>query len=169
MKEYIPICLIAAVSSNGVIGNKNALPWHLKGDLAHFKALTMGNPIIMGRSTFDSIGKPLAHRTNIVVTRNGAWRRKNALSASCIDKSLAMAVSIAKMAGQKRVFIIGGANIYRQTIHLADVLYITEVDGTISGDVIFPKIDINAWKKVGNSQDIIENGLSYRFVEYQRR
>ncbi|OGT27092.1 MAG: dihydrofolate reductase [Gammaproteobacteria bacterium RIFCSPLOWO2_02_FULL_42_14] len=151
------LSLIAAVSSNRVIGNNNRLPWHLPADLKHFKNLTLGKPVIMGRKTFDSIGKPLPNRRNIVISRD-----KNLVIAGCeifysIDSAL-QAVS-----SEPEVMIIGGANLYAQTIARADQLYLTIIDAKIDGDAFFPAWDKNQWQLISQERHEADEKNQYAY------
>lgn len=128
------ISIIAAVSKNGVIGVDNKLPWDLPEDLKRFKELTTGNVVIMGRKTYESIGKPLPNRINIVVTRDKDFFVPGVLSANSLDSALL------KAGGNKDIFIIGGGEIYKQSMGFVDKLYITEVDMEVEGDTTFPTI-----------------------------
>lgn len=136
-----PISLIAALSENRVIGIKNHLPWNLPEDLKRFRTLTSGHPIIMGRKTFESIGKPLPKRENIVITRDPAYAREGIRVAS----SLESAIEIARAGSPQEIFVIGGAEIYRLALPLADRLYLTLVSGQFEGDAFFPDWSVHAW------------------------
>ena len=161
------VSLIAAVARNGVIGRDNAIPWRLPSDLKRFKALTFGHPVVMGRRTFQSLGRPLPGRDNIVVSRHG-FRADGALVVPSLDEALDLARTKAGEGGE--IFVIGGAEIYRQTLAVADRLYITEVDATPIGDASFPLIDTGAWRIVRNEQLTRPDGDSdaTRFVVYDR-
>lgn len=136
------IALIAALARNGVIGRDNQLPWRLSADLKHFRRLTMGKPVIMGRKTWASLGRPLPGRRNIVVTRDAAFRADGCVVTHSIDAALAAA------AGGDEVMIIGGAELYAQVLPRADRLYLTEVGADVHGDVRFPPIDAADWIEV---------------------
>lgn len=140
------ITIIVAVAENGAIGKDNRLLWRLSDDLKQFKALTSGHSIIMGRKTFESIGKPLPNRTNIVITRHGKVSDdESVLTANSIEK----AIDIAKEAkGNEEIFIIGGGNIYEQSLAITDKIYLTEVKVNIDGDTFFPKLDEDEWREV---------------------
>ena len=133
--------LIVARARNGAIGRNNAMPWHLPADLAHFKRTTTGHPIIMGRKTFESIGKPLPGRRNIVVSRNPQWR------AEGCDVFQSLAAALASTAPAAQVFIIGGASLYREALDFADRLYLTEVDASPEGDTFFPALPSGQWQE----------------------
>ena len=136
------ITIIAAIGKNNELGKDNQLLWHLPADLKHFKNLTSGHPIIMGRKTYESIGKPLPNRTNIVVSRKDDWFEEGIL----IVPSLKDAIKHAKKINEN-IFIIGGGEIYRHTIDMADRLEITQVNHQTDADVFFPKIDEKTWIK----------------------
>jgi len=150
------ISIIAAVSKNGVIGVDNTLPWDLPVDLKRFKEITTGNVVIMGRKTYESIGKALPNRVNIVVTRDKNFFVSGVLSANSLDSALL------KAGNNKDIFIIGGGEIYRQSMDFVDKLYITEVDMEVEGDTTFPTIS-DKWN-VSNEEDF-EGG---KFLTYSR-
>lgn len=156
------LCIIAAISENRVIGRDNQLPWSIPDDLKRFRQLTTGHPVVMGRRTFESIGRPLPERTNIVVSRNPRFQTEGIVRCG----SLGEALSRAGEGGREKIFIIGGGQIYGQTIDLADRLYLTVVRGDFSGDAYFPEYGDFSRKiseKHGQS-----NGLSYKFLELTR-
>ncbi len=158
------VSVIAALARNRVIGIENRLPWRLPEDLAHFKALTLGHPILMGRKTFESLGRPLPGRTNIVITRNPDYRPEGCRVAGSIAAALALC------ADENEVFFIGGAELYAQTIPLADRLYLTEVDVEPQGDAWFPDYDTSAFREVSRESHTSEKGdrLRFDFVVYER-
>lgn len=160
---------IVAVASNGVIGDDNKMAWHLPGDFKYFKEITMKKPVIMGRKTFDSIGKALPGRVNIVITRDASWQGEGTITATSIEYAYEMAEQMALVNGVDEIMVIGGANIYAQTMDDVDTLYVTEVDTTVSGDAKFPDIDTNIWEKASTSEDFNENDITYRFVVYNRK
>lgn len=143
----VPVVLVAAVARNGVIGVRNGLPWHLSSDLKRFKALTMGQPIIMGRKTFDSIGKPLPGRETIVVSRDAAYCHVGVHVAASIVSALELGQMLAGRMGAPSIAVIGGGTIYDQVMEHADRLEITEVDATPEGDARFPAIDPARWRE----------------------
>lgn len=158
------VVLIAARARNGVIGRDNALPWRLKGDLQRFRALTMGHPIIMGRKTWESLGRPLPGRRNLVVTRNPHWQAAGA------EAFPTPAAALAAAAGAERVFIIGGAELYHATLALADTLLLTEVHADVDGDAHFPAFDSASFRevaRVAQSADA-DNHFAVDFVDYRR-
>lgn len=158
------ISLIAAMDNNQLIGVKNGLPWHLPADFKHFKQVTMGKPVLMGRKTYESIGKPLPGRKNIVVTRSG-FEADGVLTASSIDAALAL------VSDEAEVMILGGANIYQQMIDKADKMYLTHVHAECEGDAWFPEFDMNEWD-IASRQSVSadeKNNYDFDIVEYQRK
>ena len=152
------ITIIAAIGKNNELGKDNQLLWHLPVDLKHFKNLTSGHPIIMGRKTYESIGKPLPNRTNIVVSRKENWFEEGIL----IVPSLKDAIKHAKKINEN-IFIIGGGEIYRNTIDMADRLEITQVNHQTDADVFFPKIDENTWIKTDEIHHPKDENHAYDF------
>lgn len=167
----IKIAMIAAVGSNGVIGAGNAMPWRLPSDFAHFKRTTMGKPLIMGRKTFESIGKALPGRINIVVTRQKGYQPDGVLVIDSLDAAIDHARTIARAEGVDEVFIGGGGELYREAMPLADRLYITEVDLAPQGDTVFPSIDHNVWVVVDEPEVPLtgKDTASFRVKVYERR
>lgn len=142
----VKIAMIAAVGRNGAIGAGGALPWRLPSDFAFYKRTTMGKPLIMGRKTFESIGKPLPGRTNIVVTRQKDYAPEGVEVFADLDAAIARGREIAARDGVDEVFINGGGEIYRTAMGQADRLYITHVDAAPEGDTVFPEIDPTVWE-----------------------
>jgi dihydrofolate reductase len=138
------LSLIAAVSDNGIIGRGQDLPWRLSADLKRFKSLTMGHHIVMGRKTFESIGRPLPGRTLVVVSRQPNFAAENVL----VTTSLFDAIELAQHAGDSEVFVIGGGEIYRQAIDIVDRMFLTRVHASIEGDVYFPPVIFDDWQLV---------------------
>lgn len=164
------IALIAAVAENNVVGKDNELPWYLPEDLKHFKQLTLGKPIIMGRLTYESIGKPLPGRANIVVSRQQNYRPEGVKVVGSLIDALSLAEPIAKAEGLDEVMVIGGAQIYAEAMPFADTLYLTEIHKVIEGDTYFPELDWARWKE-SQRQDFKGNSpesLDYSFVTYFR-
>ncbi len=155
------VSIIVAMARNRVIGANNVLPWHLSADLKRFKALTMGHHIIMGRKTFESIGRILPGRTTVVVTRNPALRFEGALTAESLRDA------IEKSSGDTEVFVIGGEAIFREAQALASRIHATEIAHDYEGDTHFPAIDCNHWREA-NSETFSEGGIRGRFVTYDR-
>ena len=158
------ISLIAALAQNRVIGIENRLPWKLPEDLAHFKALTLGHPILMGRKTFESLGRPLPGRRNIVITRNPDYQ-----SSGC-EIAVSIGDAIALCAEAEEIFFIGGAELYKQVVPLVDRLYLTEVEIEAQGDAWFPDYDCSAFREVSRESHTGEKGdaLGFDFVVYER-
>ena len=167
----IKIAMIAAVGSNGVIGAGNAMPWRLPSDFAHFKRTTMGKPLIRGRKTFESIGKALPGRVNIVVTRQKGYQPDGVLVIDSLDAAIDHARTIAEAEGVDEVFIGGGGELYREAMPLADRLYITEVDLAPQGDTVFPAIDHSVWVVVDEPEVPLtgKDTASFRVKVYERR
>lgn len=166
----LPLALIVAAAENGVIGRNNALPWHLPGDLQYFRRVTMGKPVIMGRRTFDSIGKPLPGRANIVITRSDGFAAEGVKVVHSLDEARALAQDIALLDGAAEAVVIGGAEIYREALPLAARLYLTRVHADVPGDVYLPEIDLSAWREVSRERRAAEepNPYDYSFVVYER-
>jgi len=166
----IRLAVIVAAAENGVIGRNNALPWHLPQDLRYFKQVTMGKPIVMGRKTFESIGRPLPGRTNIVITRNPDFTAEGVRVVASLDEALRLAEDIALIDSAQELVVIGGAEIYKASIPRADRLYITEVHASIQGDAFLPKIDWAHWREVDRERHGAsdENPYEYSFVVYSR-
>ena len=159
------------MAENRVIGDQNQLPWHLPEDLKHFKSVTMGKPVIMGRLTFESIGKPLPGRVNIVVSRQSHWSYEGVQVAHNLDQAIAQAKTEAAKTSQDEIMVIGGANIYSQALPLLDILYVTEIHKAVEGDARFPLVDWQNWKEFSRSQRYVrsENSLEYSFIIFHRQ
>lgn len=156
------LSVIAAVASNRVIGRDNGLPWHLPEDLKHFRGLTMGHHIIMGRKTFQSLGRLLPGRTTVVVSRQPGYTVEGAKVARSLHEA------VAACAGDEEIFVIGGAELYREALTLADRLYLTEIDAAVEGDAWFPDYDRAAWREEARERHLSADGLAYSFVTYRR-
>jgi dihydrofolate reductase len=155
------IAIIVAMTKDGVIGDKGKIPWHIREDLQRFKRLTMGHPIIMGRRTYESIGKPLPGRTNIVLTQSP----KLIASPEVLRfGSLKAALDYCRQQNEDLVFVIGGSKVYEAALPLADKLFITEVRQNVAGDTKFPAYDRNEWIETAR-----EDGAEWSFAEYARR
>jgi len=141
----VRISLIVAAAENGVIGKNNDMPWKISSDLQYFKKTTMNKPIIMGRKTFESIGKPLPGRTNIVITRDTGFGAEGVITAHSAQMALEVAKSIAEVKGHKEVMVIGGAQIYELCLPEADRLYLTRIHAEIEGDTYFPELKASQW------------------------
>lgn len=160
------LSLVAAMANHRVIGFNNQMPWHMPADLAHFKQVTLGKPVIMGRKTYDSIGRLLPGRRNIIISRQA---KPDGLNADWVDS---LDAAIALVTDQPEVMIIGGANIYEQTIAIANKLYLTEIDLTTEGDAFFPDYQAIANWALENEQQFFAdaaNPNNYRFLEFTRK
>lgn len=158
------ISIIVAVAENGIIGSKNQLIWHIPNDLKRFKSLTMGHHMIMGRKTWESIGKALPGRISIVITRNPNYKAEGAI----VTSSLQEALEIAKE--DSEVFVVGGGELYAQALPLANKLYLTRVHKAFEGDTSFPAIDPNQWKEVylEKGEPTPKDGLEYTYVNLEK-
>jgi dihydrofolate reductase len=167
----IALALVVAVAENGVIGQGGRLPWRLKSELAHFRRVTMGKPVVMGRKTYLSIGRPLPGRTNIVVSRDRTFAAPGVLVAPSVQTALTVARGDARRRGVTEIAIIGGAGIYRDTIAAADRLLITRVHLQPSGDTTFPPIDANVWEEAERSEHRAGPGdeADFTVLAYERR
>ena len=157
------LSLIVAFANNQVIGIRNTLPWHLPEDLKRFRALTMGHHIIMGRKTFESLGRLLPGRTTIIVTRNKDYKIEGALIAHSLQDALMLC------ANDNEPFLIGGAELYKDGLKQANKLYITEVHADFSGDAFFAELDINAWQLTEKKDHLSANGLQYSDLIYIKK
>ncbi len=157
------ISLIVAHDENQVIGYNKAMPWHLPGDLAYFKKTTMGKPMIMGRKTFESIGKALPGRTNIVVTRDPSYQAEGIVVAHSFDEALAIAEK-----EEKEIMVIGGEQIFKMALPIADVLYVTFIQHEFNGDTYFPAYG-DEWKKVSESEVFeTEDHIKFSYIVYKK-
>ena len=162
------ISLIVAVSRNGAIGLNNQLPWYLPEDLKYFKSVTMGKPLIMGRKTFDSIGRPLPGRANIVLTRDPQWTSDGVEVVQSVEQALVAGEIACEAADVDEIMVIGGEQIYRMTIDLADRIYLTQVDADVEGDAFFPDIDLNNWSQTRVKLPEIIDKHPYQFLVLDR-
>lgn len=163
------LALIAAIAENGCIGINNQLPWYLPEDLKYFRRLTTGGVVIMGRKTYESIGKPLPNRTNIVISRSSGYQAEGVKVVATLENALALAAQISEINGNADVFVIGGAQIYALALPHANRLYLTEVQKTVEGDAFFPPIDSVQWREIGSEAHYYEPAdTHYRFVVYER-
>ena len=158
------ICLLAAIAANRVIGRNNALPWHLPADLKRFKALTMGHPVLMGRKTHDSIGKPLPGRRNLVITRNRDYGAPGCEIVHSLDEA------IAACRGAADIFVIGGAELYLESLPRAHSLEFTEIKAEFEGDARFPEFSMADWHEIAREAHSDDAGapFGYDFVRYER-
>jgi dihydrofolate reductase len=166
------ISLIVAMSENRAIGLRGSLPWHLPGDLAHFKKTTMGRPVIMGRKTYASLKGPLPKRPNIVITRNRSYMAMGAAVAHDLDDAIVRAKALAGgPADDGEIFILGGAEVYRQALPIADRLYITHVHADVEGDTFFPEYDESQWRVIEEERHKADERNAYVFTirTYERR
>ncbi len=157
------ISIIVAVARDRVIGVNNTLPWHLPEDLKRFRALTMGHHIIMGRKTYESLGRLLPGRTTVVVSRSKDYAVPGALVANSLKQALALC------GDDPEVFVIGGAQLYRDGLGMANRLYLTEIDASYEGDAHFPEYDGNAWREVAREDHVSDAGLPFRYVTLEKR
>ncbi len=168
----LPLVHIVAVARNGVIGGDNRLLWRLKGDMLHFRRCTMGRPMIMGRKTFDSIGKALPGRETIVLTREAGFLREGVLIAHDLEAALQFAAEAAERLGANEIAVVGGGEIYRQTLERAAKIELTEVDLEPEGDAYYPRPDPQVWRETHREPQRanVEAGdeADYAFVTYER-
>ena len=162
------LSLVVARADNGIIGRDNALPWHLPADLRHFKRLTVGKPVVMGRRTFESIGKPLPGRHNIVLTRNGGWRADGVTVAANLAEAVA-AAGLQQHARPDEIMIIGGAAVYADALPSARRVHLTEVHSAPAGDTVLPGFDKAHWHETAREDFAPDGGLpGYSFVTLER-
>lgn len=162
-REGRSISIIVAMARDRVIGARNSLPWHLPEDLRHFKALTMGHHIIMGRKTYESIGRPLPGRTTVIVSRDPDYRVPGCVTTSSIEAALVAC------GDDPEIFFVGGANLYVQALPYASRLYLTEIDLQVEGDAWFPAFDRSAWRETARDCHATEAGLAYCFLTLERQ
>ncbi|MEZ5554144.1 dihydrofolate reductase [Haliea sp.] len=162
---------MVAVAANGVIGRDNALPWHLPEDLRHFRRTTLGKPVVMGRKTFESIGRPLPGRPNIVVTGTPGWQVEGVTVTDSVPAALELARELARAEGVDELVVIGGATIYAAALPLAQRLYVTEVHADVEGDTWFPPVDRADWQEIQREElpASEDNPYAYAFVCFERR
>lgn len=165
------IAIVVAAARNGVIGDKGRLVWRIRDDLRWFKQVTYGKPVVMGRKTFDSIGKPLPGRANIVVTRNAAFDAEGVVAAGDIGRAMSLARTAAEDRAASEICIIGGGEIYRGALSMADRVYITRVDAEVSGDATFPDLNPADWREidVGCCPETAHNEYPCEFFILERR
>jgi len=156
------ISIIVAMSQNSVIGFKNELPWHISEDLKNFKKITLNHSVIMGRKTYDSIGKPLKDRNNIVISRDTSLKIDGVEVVNSLEKA------ILKTAESSEIFIIGGQQIYSIALPLATHMYITKVNGIFDGDAFFPDFAEDEWKEISREDLITEKNLRFSFLKYEK-
>lgn len=157
------LSLIVALAKNRVIGLNNTLPWHLPEDLKRFRALTTGHHIIMGRKTYESLGRLLPDRTTVIVTRNPNYQVEGALIAHSLEEAMALCV------GDEEAFLIGGAELYQAGLNLAQKMYVTELDLEVAGDAYFPAFDLSQWQESARVAHISAQGLPFSYISYHRK
>jgi dihydrofolate reductase len=162
-----PLGMIAAMNSKRVIGIDNTLPWHLPADLQYFKATTLGKPVIMGRLTWESLGRPLPGRKNIVISRNADYQAEGAEVVGSLDA----AIELAEQTSPSEIMLIGGGQLYREALTIAQTVYLTEVDNDLDGDTTFPMLDSGNWSEASREQHQKDdrNEFNYAFLRYERR
>jgi dihydrofolate reductase len=162
----VKVALVAAVARGNVIGRAGTIPWRVPEDMAHFRQLTMGHPVVMGRKTWDSLPdrfRPLPGRRNVVVTRNLGWSAEGAERAASVENALRL------VDGAERVFVIGGGELYAEALPLADELLLTEIDEDAEGDTVFPRWDRAAFEETSREEHVSATGVPFAFVTYLRR
>lgn len=159
------LSLIAAIGKNNELGKDNTLLWHIPADLKYFRDTTRGHAVIMGRKTFESIGRPLPNRENIVITRDHYWQADGVQVVHSLDEALAVYKDT-----EQEVFVIGGAQIYAEALPYADKLYITRIDTSVPADTFFPDVDMNIWRETSHEahEPNEQNPLPYAFVTYEK-
>lgn len=160
------ISIVAALARGGVIGRENEIPWRIPEDARHFRALTLGHPVVMGRRTWDSLPaayRPLPGRRNIVLSRDPVWQADGAERSGSLGEALGL------VDGAPQVFVIGGAGVYAAALPIADELLLTEIDAGIDGDTLFPPFDLAIFEETAREQLVSETGVSLSFVTYARR
>lgn len=159
------ISLIVAADENNIIGGDNKLLWHIPEDLKHFKALTLGKPIVMGRKTYDSIGRPLPGRPNIVITRNPQWKADGVTTATSLEEAFDTAETLGP-----ETMVIGGATIYEAALPFATSVYLTRIHKVYTGDAAFPALSQAEWQEVSRTkgEHCATAGIEYEFIKYQR-
>ncbi|NKB51397.1 MAG: diacylglycerol kinase [Rhizobiaceae bacterium] len=148
----IRVSIVVAVAENGVIGLEGDMPWQLSTDLKRFKALTLGKPMIMGRKTFIAIGQALPGRTSIVITRDKSWQAEGVVPVHSLETAFSVAKEVALASGQDEVCVVGGGDIYRQSVDFADVIHLTQVHASPTGDTVFPDLDPAIWQEISRQQ-----------------
>lgn len=168
--DNLSIVIVVARAENGVIGRDGQLPWKLSSDMRFFRSRTMGKPVIMGRKTFESIGKPLPGRDNIIVTRNPDYGREGIIAAASLQEAFKIARDKARESGVNEIAVIGGADIYAQALPLSDVIILTEVHSTPEGNVFFPVLNENEWVEISRERYKAgeKDSADYSFVRLER-
>ena len=167
----VKIAVVVAAAENGVIGRENQLPWRISADLKYFKKITMGHPIVMGRKTFESIGKPLPGRSNFVITRSRDWFCDGVTVCSSIDDAIEKASVKASNDKVDRLMIIGGAEIYKQVLPITQYVYLTKVHADVSGDAFFPSLNLDEWQVIHTDKHpkTAECQYEYSFIQMEKR
>jgi len=163
--------IIVAMTRNHVIGRDGDMPWRLSADLKRFKALTMGKPVVMGRKCFQSIGRPLPGRPNIVISRDPAYSAEGVFVVASLEQGLDLAAEKAAALGVDEVCVLGGGQIYAQALALVDVLHVTHIEADIDGDTLFPQIDPSVWQSFGEIERVEvdeKNSHPSHYVQYRR-
>jgi dihydrofolate reductase len=165
-----PLSIIVAVGKDGVIGHQNQMPWHLPDDLQYFKQLTTGNIILMGRKTYESIGRPLPYRINIVLSSNNELNDRDEVIIVPSVEALLKLVDEKEEWRTKKIFVIGGASVFKQLIPYADEIYLTQIDHYFEGDTYFPELNVEDWQEVSSQEGITDkdNPYNYHFKIYTR-
>lgn len=157
------ISIVAAVARNGVIGAGGRLPWHLPEDLAHFRALTMGHHIVMGRKTFESLGRLLPGRISVIVSRDAAYAVPGAIVAHSLQQA------VARCGMDEEIFVIGGAQIYQEALVIANRIYLTEIQADFTGDTVFPPLDRRVWHEVAREDHVSAQGIAFSYVTLEKQ
>lgn len=167
----VQISLVVAVAENGIIGSLGDMPWQLSTDLKRFKEVTLGKPMIMGRKTFEAIGRPLPGRTSIIVTRDKTWQSEGVVPVQNIESAILLATEVAQSSGQTEICVVGGGEIYKQTIGQADILHFTRVHASPEGDTKFPDISLQDWDEIDTKH--VEAGerdsVATTYYHYRRK
>lgn len=164
------ISLVAAAAANNVIGDGEKMPWHIPEDLKHFKTVTSGKPVIMGRKTYESIGRPLPGRTNIIITRDKNWRCDGVLIVHDLQTAIDAGVSVSSAATSKELCVIGGGTIYQQFLSKASLIYLTRINKNFNGSAHFPEISPEEWSCVSSEKLVSENMYDFEiFFEQHKR
>jgi dihydrofolate reductase len=166
----IKVSLIVAAAENGIIGKDNDMPWKISSDLKYFKKVTLYKPVIMGRKTFESIGKPLPERTNIVITRDTTFTKKGVITAHSLEMALEVATSMAEVRKQREIMVIGGEQIYNLALPVADRLYLTRIHAEIEGDASFPDLNEKDWLEYSREDHVRgeKDSHNYSFIVLDR-
>lgn len=157
------VSLIVAMSQNRVIGRENQMPWHLPDELKYFKRVTLGKPVLMGRNTFESIGRPLPGRPNIIITRNSDYEADGISVVNSVEDALELAEQLTEHDANAEAMVIGGAQIFAATLPLADLLYLTEVQAVVDGDVFFPEFAHEEWRLVSREEHAADDRNPYPY------